>query len=307
VAQETEQRGTLWGPLSQPIHPTVPEGMVVSGNTGPWKDNAYIPFWDPEQNVFATFHVSTSPEEAKSSGMMSRFSLSVDGRVTEFVERLPPASFDSESIKFDLDGRVTIDHRDVKAELSCTPRLAIGDFTLGESCTYGGPPLSHYEVTVDVTGTIETDGSTVNVAATGLRDRTWGFRDESLHVEEMFWGFATFPTFSICWHRMRHNPDGEKVDGFVLTETGARQIKAITPVARDASGMLAYTRFHFVDGGEMEIRATKRRAGFLVPMSPFWERIGPTSTAFDEFCELRTDSGDEGFGVIEHLQVRQIF
>ena len=135
-----------WGPLQQPLHDTVPDGDGKAA----WKDNAYISFWDASQDAFGTLHVSTSPN---AEGRRARLSLTVDGTAVEVIEELPPASYRSESIEFDLSGRVTVDHPDLQLDADAhTPprdRRLLAEPGHPANGRRAGP---HYQVTVDLTG-----------------------------------------------------------------------------------------------------------------------------------------------------------
>jgi hypothetical protein len=287
-----------WGPLQQPLHDTVPEG---DGSTA-YKDNAYVSFWDPAQRTFGTLHVSTSPN---AEGRRARLSMSVDGTAVEVIEELAPASYKADSIEFDLAGRVKVDHPDLRLDATLVPRLQIADYTPGQVIPpMGGAPVQHYQVTVDLTGTCELRGNRFDLNATGIRDRTWGYRDESVNITEYFWFFATFPEWSITAMRFFANDVPERTDGFVLTADETRRITSIG-VVRDASGLCAEARFGLEDGEELRLRSEGRQGGFWIPMS--WERHGPAMSAYDEFAAFRTPSGQEGFGVAEHGNVRQLY
>lgn len=287
-----------WGPLAKPVHESVPDGERDAA----WKDNAYISFWDPDAAAFGTVHVSTSPN---AEGRRARASIFVAGASAEVIEPLEPGSFASESINFGLDGQVTVDAPTLTARLSATPRLALADYTPGAVIPpMGGEPVHHYQQTVDLAGPCTVEGREVDLAATGIRDRTWGYRDESLNIREYVWFFATFPDFSVTAMRFSADDDVDRVDGFVLTEDGASGIDGIA-VTRDASGLCAEVRFALADGGELALGSLGRRGGFWVPMG--WERRGPAMSSYDEFCAFRTGDGTEGFGVAEHGSVRQLF
>lgn len=74
-----------WGPLAEPIH------SDAAGPTDPvWKDNAYLSFWDTANEVFGSFHVSTSPNGT--GARRARCSVSVRGNVLEIIEDLPRAA-----------------------------------------------------------------------------------------------------------------------------------------------------------------------------------------------------------------------
>jgi hypothetical protein len=287
-----------WGPLQYPLHTHVPEG---DGKTA-WKDNAYVSFWDPAQCLFGTLHVSTSPN---AEGRRARASVSVDGALVEVVEELAPASFTGDAIEFDLGGRILVDHPDLRLDARLTPRLPVADYTPGQVIPpMGGGSLHHYQVTVDLDGTCELRGKTVALDATGIRDRTWGYRDESTNITEYFWFFATFDDYSITAMRFFAHDVPERTDGFVITRDGLRSITKIG-VVRDASGLCAEARFTLADGDEIALRSQGRQGGFWIPMS--WERHGPTMSAYDEFAAFRAPDGSQGFGVAEHGSVRQLF
>jgi hypothetical protein len=294
----TTRAAEIWGPLAQPTHSTVPEG----DGTSAWKDNAYVSFWDEAQQVFGTLHVSTSPN---AEGRRARMSLSVDGRLVEVIEELAPASFQSESIEFDLDGRISVDSPELTVDLHLAPRLALGDYTPGAVIPpMGGAPVHHYQRTVDVTGTCRLKGRDLTINATGIRDRTWGYRDESVNIKEYFWFFATFPDFSITAMRFFADDVPERTDGFVLRENDVQSVRTIG-VVRDASGLCAEAIFGLEGGDELRLRSQGRQGGFWIPMS--WERHGPTMSAYDEFCPFTTPDGTRGYGVAEHGNVRQLY
>lgn len=289
---------TDWGPLQRPLHETVPEG---DGKTA-WKDNAYVSFWDPAHRAFGTLHVSTSPN---AEGRRARVSMSVEGTVVEVVEALAPASFKADTIELDLSGRMTVDHPELRLDADLTPRLMIADYTPGQVIPpMGGAPVHHYQVTVDVTGTCALRGTTIDLNATGIRDRTWGYRDESVNITEYFWFFATFQDWSVTAMRFFAHDVPERTDGFVITEGETRPIRSLG-VVRDASGLCAEARFTLEDGQELALRSQGRQGGFWIPMS--WERHGPAMSAYDEFAPFRAAGGQEGFGVAEHGTVRQLY
>src|SRR5436190_5659619 len=78
-----------WGPLSEPIHGPVPEGAP------PYKDNAYLAFWDDKAGVYGVFHFSTSPN---AEGRRARVTVQAGGRTAEIIETPDPGTFDTDSI-----------------------------------------------------------------------------------------------------------------------------------------------------------------------------------------------------------------
>jgi hypothetical protein len=288
----------IWGPLATPTHETVPHGDGKAA----WKDNAYVAFWDAGQDAFGVIHVSTSPN---AEGRRARVSLTVGGTAVEVIEELAPASYTSDSIDFDLAGRITVDHPDLSLELDSTPRLAVANFSINQVIPpMHGAPVEHFEQTVDLTGQCTIKGTKTTLNATGIRDRTWGYRDESANIKEYFWLFATFPGFSIAAMRFSAEDVAERTDGFVLREDSTQTVTSIG-IIRDASGLCAEAIIGLDAGEEMRLRSQGRRGGFWIPMS--WERHGPTMSAYDEFCAFKLPDGTEGFGLGEHGSVRQLY
>lgn len=287
-----------WGPLATPTHEAVPHGDGKAA----WKDNAYIAFWDTAQDAFGILHVSTSPN---AEGRRARLSLTVDGTSVEVVEELPRASYTSKSIHFDLSGRITVDHPDLKLTLEATPRLAVADYSINQVIPpMNGAPVEHFQVTVDLVGPVAIKGREIVLNATGIRDRTWGYRDESVNIKEYFWFFGTFEDFSITAMTFYAEDKPVRTDGFVLRADGTQTVVSIG-IVRDASGLAAEVIFGLDDGSELRLRSQGRRGGFWIPMS--WERHGPAMSAYDEFAPFTLPDGSAGFGVAEHGSVRQLY
>ena len=163
-----------WGPLAEPIH------ADAAGPADPvWKDNAYLSFWDTANEVFGSFHVSTSPNGT--GARRARCSVSVRGKVLEIIEDLPPGSFASASIDFGLDGRITVRHNRLRADLVNAPLFVAADYAVGGVVPelVAGKPLQHFQQACEMTGTLVLDGVESPVQGRGMRDRTWGYREES--------------------------------------------------------------------------------------------------------------------------------
>jgi hypothetical protein len=287
----------IWGPLAHPLRTDAP-----TAEAGPWKDNAYLAFWDPQQDVYGAVHVSTSPNP---QGTLARASVSVRGRTAEVIEPLEPGTFTSRSISFDLDGRITVEAPGLRANLSLAPQFALGDYRTTDLIPelVNGAPLQHVERFAHVTGTVNVGGECAEIQGIGGRDRSWGYRDESVSWPEYIGVLLAFPDYGITTIRMADSSGGDRTAGFWLGDD-ARPVTAITPITRDASGLFAAAQLTFAGGEQLQLRRTTRKAGFWVPMG--WERTGPTMSAYDEFIEVRTDHGESGFGIVEQGIVRQL-
>jgi hypothetical protein len=299
MTQPLEVTESEWGPLSEPVHMSVPDGAP------PWKDNAYLCFWDLHHDVFAAIHVSTSPNAA---GRRARFSVCAEGKTIEIVEDLNPGTFGSKSIDFDLlANQVTVDAPRLTARIDMTPRFAqlYHDPNLATvPALVPSVPLQHYERTASVAGEIVVDGSHYAINGWGYRDRTWGYRDESANWAEYISVVFVFPTYALTCMRMKKMDGSEALEGHRLAEDSTHATKAMS-VTRDASGLFAAGTL-VVDGvGDVEVQTTARLGGFWVPMG--WERTGPTLSTYDEFIRVRTAEGDEGFGLSEQANLRTLY
>lgn len=288
-----------WGLLAHPIH------NDATSDDPPWKDNAYLCFWDLASDVYGTLHTSTSPN---AEGRRARLSLHTGGRTYEIVEELDPGTFSSSSIRFDGGATFSIDHAVMRGEVHSSPEGALGDFT-GDNAPLaftleGRPPLVHYEQAARVWGTLQVDGTDVVFDGQGFRDRSWGFRDESASVNEYFGFMWRFEDFSITGNRALASDGHEETPMLYLDAEGSVPVKTVS-LTRDASGLFAASTVTLTDGRSIDVRLVERRAGFWCPMG--WERCGPTLSTFDEFCVVRTSDGAEGFGLIEQGIVRRLF
>jgi hypothetical protein len=287
-----------WGPLSEPIHTDIPSA------TKPWRDNAFLSFWDTDHDVYGTLHTSTSPN---AEGRRARISVQAGSTIVELVEQLEPGTFTSDSIKFSAGASFAVDSPRVRGEVTFVPLHALADYT-GDRAPMAfsldkRQPLMHYQRAATVKGSLVIDGREVTIDGTGFRDRTWGYRDESESVAEYFGYQFVFPTFAVNAMRLVGGDGNEATLGFALA--GDAVTVNQTTMTRDASGLFAATRTELADGRTIEIRGTERHAGFWCPMG--WEREGPTLSAYDEFCSLRTADGEEGIGLIEQGIIKRLF
>ncbi|MGV9633307.1 DUF7065 domain-containing protein [Nocardia rhamnosiphila] len=287
-----------WGKLSEPIR------SDAAGVDDPvWKDNAYLSFWDSDAAVFGTVHVSTSPNAPDTR--RARFSVSVAGRVTEVVETLEVGTFSSESIHFGLDGRVRVDHPLVSAELVNAPLFAAADYAANNAIPALGAaaPLQHFQQACTVTGNVTVDGTTVTTAGRGMRDRTWGFRDESSQWVEFAALFAVDESAFVTAMKFRHADDSLTADGFVIDSAGSTAITAIT-FARDAAARFRWARLHLEDDTTRLVSLGARLGGFRVPAGPA-ETDGPALGVYDDFLLFDTD-GRGGEGIFEQAILHRV-
>ena len=291
-----------WGPLAEPIHdePEVPSGA-------PWRDNAFLSFFDQDHAVCGAVHLSTSP----SAPGRARASVVVGGRLAEIVEPLDALTFTGAAIDFQLDGPAHVRDVDFALELSSTPRFVAADYTVLDLIPPlpGHAPLVHYQQGADVSGWVELDGTRTPIVGRGFRDRTWGRRDESaMFVEYLAFG-ACFDEWDITLVKFL-DPDGRtRVGGYRMGGNRLGVDVDLEPVVdahvtRSASGLLGALDVDFAGGEHATMRAGPS-VGFWAPMGI--EQRGPALAAYEECVAL--DAGDLGHGtaVVEHGVVRRLY
>jgi hypothetical protein len=279
-----------WGPLAEPIHPD------AAGPADPvWKDNAYLSFWDIPNEVFGTFHVSTSPNGT--GARRARCSVSVRGKVLEIIEDLAPGSFASASIDFGLNGVITVRHPRLRADLVNVPLFVPADYSVGGLVPelVPGKPLQHFEQACEMTGTLVLDGAESPVRARGLRDRTWGFRDESAQWIEYAGFVAVIGDTFITVIKFLGADGTQRADGFIIDADQSRAIADVT-FGRNAAGQFRLARLRDTEGGARLVTLSSRLAGFFVPMGADSE--GPSFATYDDFMSLECE-GDSGAGFFE--------
>lgn len=287
-----------WGALSEPIH------TDAAGAGDPvWKDNAYLSFWDPAAQVFGTLHVSTSPNAP--DARRARFSVSVAGRVIEVIEPLDEGTFSGESLHFGLNGRVRVDHPTVQAELVNTPLFAAADYGVNNVIPplVPGKPLQHFQQACTVAGTVTVAGSTVAAAGYGMRDRTWGFRDESSQWIEFAALFMVDESTFISAMKFRGADDALTGDGFVIDSVSSIPITGIT-FARDAAAQFRWARLELADDSTRLVSIRTRLGGFRIPAGPA-ETEGPALGAYDDFMTLDSE-GRGGAGIFEQAILHRV-
>lgn len=286
-----------WGPLATPIH-----ANAADSGDPTWKDNGYLSFWDAASHIYGTVHVSTSPNDAQAR--RARFSVFLAGQIVEIIEELPAESFTSQSISFGLDGTIAVDHPDLKVLIGNAALWEPADFSLNKLIPplVPGKPLQHFQQACDIQGTIEHDGHTWSLQATGMRDRTWGFRDEAAQWIE-YAGLVCVIDGAFVSAMKFLGMDGTlRSDGYWVDSTGAALITDIAFRRNAAAQFLAGT-LTLADGRSKTITTTSRRAGFFVPMGR--ETDGPAFGTYDDFMTLRCGEQD-GAGFVEQGIVHRV-
>ncbi len=273
-----------------------------------WRDNSYLGFWDADAGVYGSVHVSTSPN---APGRRARASVSVGGRSAEVVEELAPGTFTGEQIDFGLDGRITVRAAHLEADLQMSARSVIADYSAGGvlSDLVPGEPLQHLQQAVEVAGGVAVDGiggrAEATVRGRGLRDRTWGYRDESVSMHEFAFLILGLPDRDITVIKFLHGDGSTPAHGFVLDTRAATATEFHgLDLTWDASGQVCCADLAF--GAEsLTVRRTATVGGFWVPMGV--ERRGPAMSCYDQFVAVETSAGEQGHGIFEAGIIRRLF
>jgi hypothetical protein len=240
--------------------------------------------------------MSTSPNAFS----RARIAITADNRTVEIDEDCPPGSFTSEHIDFDLDGRVCVDHPDLKLEFRYEPRFAPMDFSPVK--VMGGlvpnEPMQHHEQTVTLTADITMHGADVSFTGLGFRDRSWGFRDEARQWQEYLTVWGTFDDFDLSALTFMETSGRVIVDGFVNSAEGQRRVTE-THFTYDPSGMLKTLRLVLDGTDERLVHMTHRLGGYWLPMGPQRGEGDPVLHSYDEFTELDA-WGSTGRGILAY-------
>ncbi|HVE25080.1 MAG TPA: hypothetical protein VNC22_06750 [Sporichthya sp.] len=292
---------SVWGPLAMPLHTEVP------GDPRPWRDNAFLCFWDPARRLTGVLHLSASPNAE--GGRRARVSVRLGNATVEVIEPLGLATWNSDSITFDPDAGFTVDGPGLSGSLAFTPLHALAVF-LGDQAPKAfslddAHPLHHYQRSARVTGTLTVHGQTVEVNGFGYRDRTWGFREESASVQEYYGCMWVFPEFSVSAIRLLGQDGHTATIGFTCDAEGTVPVTGMS-IVRDGAGLFLATRIDRKEGDPLEVRLVERYGTFWCPMGRE-EQSGPTLSAYDEWHALRTADGLDGFGLLEQGITRQLF
>ena len=282
-----------WAQLAQPPH-EITEPLDL-----PWRDNAWLSLMDPVARVFGTVHVSTSPN---AGARRAQCNLNVDGRWISVVEPLEPGTFTSPSITYDLAGSVEVNAPNLTMRLRLTPRFQLVDYTASEVFVPldDKRPLQHFQQGTDIEGEVVVGGVRTAISGCGLRDRTWGFRQETAHVTEYVSVMACFHDHDVTVMKF-DSPTGTRTHGFAMGET-VSEASGLT-VRRDVFSHYDGGEVHFRDRVEtLEVVERFDGVGFAIGEGGF----GPSLSVQDEFVIVRNSAGQVGPAIIEQGILRRV-
>jgi hypothetical protein len=293
---------TDWGPLAEPLHAEVTAGP----DDPPWRENAFFPFWDRARSVYGVVHVMTA---ANATGRRARASLVHRGRYLEVIEPLEPMAFSSPSVSVDLAGTLTATGPGWGFDVVLEPRLDTIDYSAADTmpALVEERPLRHYQRSGTCRGTVTVDGVETAIAGGSLRDRTWGFREETAHWLEYYACFLSFgpeggEAFDLAMMKFRVAGGPDRMSGFLVGSRSDRVLES--RITRTATGSPASLWLRLASRGELTLRVGPPEARVFVPLG---EPDGPVAiTSYDDFVEVTTDAGETGFGIVEQGILRRL-
>ncbi len=294
------QLAPTWGPLATPIHTDKP-ARDASGTT--WRDYALFTWWDPANEVYVMTHHMSSPDPETPG--RTRVSATVGDRSYEVIEIPGDDSYNSESITLDLDGRLTVKHPKLSLDVTFSPLYQGVDFHAAKGMPTLTPdtPLHHYEHPLRAAGSVSLQGGqSRSFDGVGLRDRTWGFRNESAIWAEYQYLMVDLDDSFLILLKMRGTVDAQRDIGFVLTE--GHQDAVQFSWAFNGSGLFNDVSVTLPSGEVLTLEITDRPAGFWVPMG--WRQTGAVMSAFDDFVLMRTATGRDVSGLASYGILRQL-
>lgn len=292
-----------WGPLARPVHTHVPaEGS--RDHDAPWRDNAFLAFWDTEADVFGTVHVSTSPN---AEGRRARCSVAAAGRQACVIEDLDRGSFRSASIDFDLENsRVHVDSPEVAVDLVSRPRFVGHGYDAGIIPDLSVDfPLSHFEQGASVVGEVRVGDTSIRVDGNGYRDRSWGLRDESASIAEYAAVLVAMPEFNVALAKFMDNEGNVRSHGVLMYQDRTEQVQDIG-YHRDANGLITTASYTGTSGIVTRLCMQRARGGFWLPMGTGGPP--PTMSAYDDSVDawIAEDPGVRGAGFTEQGVLRRL-
>ncbi|HEY1968639.1 MAG TPA: hypothetical protein VGH89_11885 [Pseudonocardia sp.] len=292
----TDPRGP-WGPLAEPMH----VDKEIGPDDPPWRENVFLSFADRAQRCFVIAHLQGGRTDA---GMFARVSVLQDDHLTQIYEPLPPMTFSSEHVSFDLAGQLRAKSEDLQLELTLTPVREPIDYS--RSAALPGlkksEPLRHYEQGGRFTGSVTTRWGSLEVAGSVIRDRTWGWRQEIASWSEYYASFLAFDDFDLAVMKFSTLTGDVPAHGALVGgRTGTVTQSSVR--RRDETGSIVELDLVLADGSPLNLRLGKPEARIFCPLN---DPQGPVAfTAYDDLVEVRTGDGAVGFGIMEQGILRR--
>jgi hypothetical protein len=293
------KRGEQWGPLATPIHHDV---VPIDDDGTPWRDYALFCWWAPDSDVYVMTHHMSSPDPSFPG--RTRVSAWAGGTSFELIEIPDRGTYRSKHISVELAGRLVVDHPELRLDATLDPMYQPIDFHAlkGLPSNRADRPLHHYQQPQRATGTVTVRGERRDFDGVGLRDRTWGYRNESSQWEEYQYLMADVGDQFLVFWKLK-GISGPQIDlALLLADDGQQQLEHFM-FARNGSGLLNDVEVR-LPTGTVSIQIAERPVGFWVPQGG--RQTGPTFSAYDEFVRLTLGDGRRGSGLATYGILRKL-
>lgn len=87
-------------------------------------------------------------------------------------------------------------------------------------------PRAHYQRAASIVGHLRIGSREVDIDGFGVRNRTWGFRDESVNLRETIGFFWVFPTYAISAMRLIGADGPDTILGYRMCEDSVDDVRA---------------------------------------------------------------------------------
>jgi hypothetical protein len=238
-------------------------------------------------------------------GRRARVAAVVDGVLHEITQPLPllargadPMVYESEAIRAHLAGHVRAESPGFTVDLVWEPLRAAADYTGGETLPSieGTEPLQHFQRSAVVRGRISTERGEREIEGVGVRDRTWGRRDEAQSWLEFYACFLVFDDFDVATMKYRSPHHGDRIDGYLPgLERSVRQAHAVRNAAADLRGL----DLTLDDGSELTVRVVgSPPARMPLHVGPDDGKV-PNFGCYDEVVVVEAGDGSIGIGTFQ--------
>jgi hypothetical protein len=302
-----------WGGLASAVSSTAPQGHEAFAAKYPWRDNAWLVFWDSERHISAAIHCSTSFNGGQ---RFARAVLAHDGRVVSCDEIPDVGRLSTLSINLDSAllptahatgaHRVAVSTPEFEFDLTLTARWRPMDWTvlhvvpsLGEA-----PELNHWQQGFLATGHVRIGGQQLEFNGGGFRDRTWGWRQESGQWNELYAVNVGLEKcdISMCKFLL---PDGSsKAGGFIQADDGMHEVLDST---------LLYNKFGLAARIKVEAEGLQPLVLDMGPGEAGWwlsfakpESQAPVWTEYQHLGSFDGGEWGRGYGCIPHAILRRL-
>jgi hypothetical protein len=302
-----------WGGLAKAVHARAHTNQESLAERYPWKDNIWLAFWDIEQRICGMIHCSTSFNGAPRT---ARAVLAYQGRILSCDETPTIGSLSSPSI--DVDGsispggtasgphRVSVSTPDFALDLTLSPRRRPMDWTVLHLVPSLGdaPELDHWQQSFSASGHVRVGTARLQFTGWGFRDRTWGWRQESLQWLELYAVDVVLEKCDISMCKWLCADGSTSAGGFVQDDQGLHQVIS-SELTYNKVGLAQQVTIHAGKLAPLTLDAGVADAGWWLTFTKPNSKA-PVWTEYENFCSFDGGAWGRGYGCIPHAILRKL-